>query len=352
MFTLEPLPHDLHVQQPQVPDAEPETERPRHLGFVAERAVVEPQLLEGITQIVEGVAVDGVQPAEDHRFRLQVAGQRLRGRARRLGDGLARSSLSHVLDAGDEIPHLAGTERRGRRVLRPSTAHLEGLVGHPGLHEPELGARPHLTVHHPDRTDHTAVLIEMGVEDERLQRFVDLADGGRDAVDHGIEEFADALAGLGRDAQDLIGGNAEHLLDLRRVHVRLGGGEVDLVEAGDDLEVVLEGQVTVGEGLGLDALAGVDHEDHAFAGGERPRDLVAEIDVARSVDQVDHVVAVVEPHRLELDGDAALALEVHRIEVLGAHLPGVDGAADLEDAVGQGGLAVVDVGDDRQVADS
>ena len=153
-------------------------------------------------------------------------------------------------------------------------------------------------------------------------------------------------------AQDVVGGDAEHPLDLGRVAVGLGGGQVDLVEAGDDLEVVLERQVAVGQRLGLDALRRVDDEDHALARGERPRHLVAEVDVAGRVDDVDDVVAVVEADRLQLDRDAALALEVHRVEVLLAHVAGVDGAADLEDAIGQRRLAVVDVGDDREVADA
>ncbi len=62
--------------------------------------------------------------------------------------------------------------------------------------------------------------------------------------------------------------------------------------------------------------------------------------------------AVLEAHRLQLDRDAPLALEVHRVEVLGAHRAGVDGAADLEHPVGEGRLAVVDVGDDRDVAEA
>ena len=59
-----------------------------------------------------------------------------------------------------------------------------------------------------------------------------------------------------------------------------GGGEVGLVDDGDDGEVELKGGVGVGEGLGLDALGGVDQEDGALAGGEGAGDLVAEVDVA------------------------------------------------------------------------
>ena len=65
-----------------------------------------------------------------------------------------------------------------------------------------------------------------------------------------------------------LGGDAEHLSRSRRRSGRVGGRQVDLVERGDDLEVVLEGQVAVGQGLGLDALGRVDEEDHALARGE------------------------------------------------------------------------------------
>ena len=47
------------------------------------------------------------------------------------------------------------------------------------------------------------------------------------------------------------------------------GGEVGLVDDGDDGEIEFEGGVGVGEGLGFDALGGVNEEDGALAGGER-----------------------------------------------------------------------------------
>ena len=50
--------------------------------------------------------------------------------------------------------------------------------------------------------------------------------------------------------------------------LRLRGGQVDLVEDRDDGQVALDGHVEVGQGLGLDALGGVDQEDGALAGGE------------------------------------------------------------------------------------
>ena len=134
-------------------------------------------------------------------------------------------------------------------------------------------------------------------------------------------------------------------------------GQVDLVEDRDDLEPGLHGQKEIREGLGLHPLRRIDDEDRPFARGERPAHLVGEVDVARRVDQVELVGLAVargvgHAHGVELDGDAALALQVHRVEDLFAHLALVERARGLDEPVGQGGLAVVNVGDDTEISDA
>ena len=51
------------------------------------------------------------------------------------------------------------------------------------------------------------------------------------------------------------------------------------------------------------------------------------------------------------DGDAPLPLQIHGVQDLVFHFPLVDGVALLQQAVCQGGFAVVDVGDDGEIAD-
>ena len=74
--------------------------------------------------------------------------------------------------------------------------------------------------------------------------------------------------------------------------------------------------------------------------------------MARRVDQVELVALPVDADGLGLDRDPALALELHRVEHLLAHLAARDGVGELEDAVGQRRLPMVDVRDDREVADA
>ena len=148
----------------------------------------------------------------------------------------------------------------------------------------------------------------------------------------------------------------DDVCDLAPRLVGLRARQIDLVDDRDDLEVVLDREVRVGQRLRLDALRRVDDQQRALARGERPRHLVREVDVPGRVDEVQDVLLavvrrVVQADRVGLDRDAALALEVHRVEDLRFHLARLQRAGDLEKAIGQRRLAVVDVRDDREVAD-
>jgi len=59
------------------------------------------------------------------------------------------------------------------------------------------------------------------------------------------------------------------------------------------VQVVLQREVEVGQRLRLDALRGVDEQDGSLTRRQRAGHFVAEVDVPRGVDQVEHVVPTV-----------------------------------------------------------
>ena len=78
--------------------------------------------------------------------------------------------------------------------------------------------------------------------------------------------------------------------------------------------------------------------------------------MTRRVHQVEDISlavlgAVFEAHGLRLDRDAALALELHVVEHLLAHLARFEAAASLDQPIGEGRLAVVDMRNDREITD-
>ena len=132
--------------------------------------------------------------------------------------------------------------------------------------------------------------------------------------------------------------------------------QVDLVDDGDDGQLIVESQLGVGQGLGLDALRGVNDEQGSLASCEAARDLVRKVNVTRGVNQVELVFAPVpsaieQAHGVGLDGNAALSLEIHGIQDLVRHLALGERACLLEQPVSQRGLAVINMGDNREVAD-
>lgn len=54
---------------------------------------------------------------------------------------------------------------------------------------------------------------------------------------------------------------------------------------------------------------------------------------------------------LGFDGDPALALDIHGVQNLRGHFTIGQAPAAMDQAIRQGGLAMVDVGDNRKIAD-
>ena len=114
--------------------------------------------------------------------------------------------------------------------------------------------------------DDAAVLVVRRVEDERARRRVGLAARRRNPLDDRVQHLLDTDPGLRGDAEDVLRDVPEKLRELGCGAVGVGLREVDLVRHRDDLELVVEGEVRVREGLRLDALGGVDEQERALAG--------------------------------------------------------------------------------------
>ena len=160
---------------------------------------------------------------------------------------------------------------------------------------------------------------------------------GRAVEDGEIELF---LAGIerGEQIEDLV-----H--DHRRPRIR----PIHLVDHHDGLEADLERLGHDELGLRQRTLGGVHQDQRPVHHIEDALHLAAEIGVAGRVDDVDAGAVPVDRGHLGENGDAAFALQVVGIHRALRHpLVLAEGAGLLQQPVDQSGLAMVDVGDDRQ----
>ena len=273
-----------------------------------------------------------------------------------VGHGVAHLDVGQGLDAAGHVAHLAHAQVVGLGHLGAEHAHLVHPVLAAGDHE--VHGLPGLqgAVHDAHQAHHPAVLVVVAVEHQRLEGGLGVALGGGHALDDLLQHRQAVLAGLGRyiDGVRRIH-QADDRVDLLQHPLGIAGGQVGLVEHREDFQVVLQGQVGVGQGLGLHPLGGVHHQDGPLAGGQAAAHLVGEVHVPRGVDEVESVDLsvqrrVLQGHGVGLDGDAPLPLQFHVVQDLGLHVAHGDGVGELQQPVGQGRLAVVDVRDDREIA--
>ena len=98
--------------------------------------------------------------------------------------------------------------------------------------------------------------------------------------------------------------------------------------------------------------AEVDQHQGAVGHPQHPFDLAAEVGVAGRVDDVDLHAAIGDRDVLGQNGDPPLSLQVVGIEdLLADQLRIAEASALAKHAIDERRLAVVDVGDDRDVAD-
>ena len=197
-------------------------------------------------------------------------------------------------------------------------------------------------------------VLEQHLE-ERLQA-VDRGDVGQ--LEVGVERIergapAARVAVHDREADLVLVGVEveEELLHLVDDFGDAGVAAVDLVHHEDHGKAGLEGLAEHEAGLRQRSLARVDEEEDAVDHGERTLHLTAEVGVPGRVDDVDLHVAVPDGGVLGQDRDALLALQVHRVhDAVGHFLVGPERAGLAQHGVDEGGLAVVDVRDDRDVS--
>ena len=348
-----------------------------------DRHVAEQLALQAVDQVAAG---EVLALLARHRRRVDTEGHA----QHRLVDDEA-GQCHRVLDRGDGVADLdLGETGHDEQV---AGRQLVGLVAADAFEGHELGeaalergltlgellleqghglATAHDAVHHTTDGQTAEVLARVELGDHGLERLGGVALGSRDGLEDRVEQgrqvgallgHADALhrpalAGHGGDDLEvdvLVTGVEvdEQLVHLVEDLVGAGVLAVDLVDDDDGRQVLGECLLQHVAGLRQGPLGGVDEQQHAVDHGERTLDLTAEVGVAGRVDQVDLGAFPGDRRGLGEDGDPALALLVVGVhDSIDHRLVGGECSGGTQQRVDERGLAVVDVGYERDVTNS
>ena len=96
----------------------------------------------------------------------------------------------------------------------------------------------------------------------------------------------DVDACLGGDLRCVHSWQTDDVLNLLFDPMRISRGQVDLVQNRQHFQIMLNGQIGVGQCLCFHPLTGVHHQHSAFTGGQTAADFIVKVHMTRSVDQI------------------------------------------------------------------
>ena len=276
-----------------------------------------------------------------------------------------------TIDAGD-ADDVAGLTLRHFLFLQAEMAqHRQDArvaLGAVGIDDSDLHARANGAAGDAAHADHAHVVGVVERADLHLERAVRISWRRRHTIDDQLQQRRHVfrhLVGLGTgdavqrrgvhhgEVELGLGGTetVEEIENLIDDPVGPGTRPVDLVHHHDGVQAGLEGLACHEARLGHRAVHRVDQQQHTVDHREDALHLAAEVGVAGSIDDVDAVAVPVDRGVLREDGDAALTLLIVGVhDALLARVSAGESSALLEEPVDQRGLAVVDVGDNGDVA--
>ena len=165
-----------------------------------------------------------------------------------------------------------------------------------------------------------------------------------------------ALVRTGEDVREIgqfvVGAQFKEQLERFVEHfVRPGVGAVDLVDDHNRLQPAFERLAQHEASLRHRAFGRIDEHQGSVGHVQHPLDLATEIGVARGIDEINLHPPIVDGDVFGQDRDAALVFQIIGVENTLAHqLARTVLAALAKHAIDQGCFAVIDVSNDRQVA--
>ena len=337
-------------------EAAPETESKRNGRFRNERygRVVQRQLFKRVPKLRILIPLYRIKTAKHHRFDATVAGEGLRRRVKRVGDGVSHMRLRNAFDIRDEISHLAPSETIHRNVRRTEDADFLHRIFLPRNHEADIRSRSDLSVDDSDIADNTAVIVVNRIENQRPERRFGVSLGRADRLHDALQDVIDAGSFLRARKNRVRRVQSYRVLDLLFDRLGMRGREVDFIDDRNDVQALFDRHIRVGQRLRLDSLRCVHDKDRALAGRQRTGHFIPEIHMAGSIDQIEDIGAavfrrVIHSDRNEFDRYAPFPFEFHGIENLILHPPLVDRPRSLEKTIGERRFSVIDMCDDAEI---
>ena len=307
--------------------ATPESEAQRIgcLGLVEQRGIIKGEFAQRISEILVVVGVHRKDPRVDLRLDALKARQSRRFLMRSGDQGVSNRSPFDVFDARHDKTHLSCHQAAGFCPSWREDADHVGLMLFAGRAHHKLVALAQLPLLDSHQRHDTQIIVEPGINNECLQRRFAVAFWCRHIFYEVLEHIFDTETRLGACRHCARRVDTDDLFNFLLHALRIGLGQVHLIEHRQHLEALLDRCVAVSHRLRFNTLTRIHHQQCPFAGSQRARHLIGEIHMTGRVDKIQLILLtvsrlVIQGDALGFNRDAPLPLQIHGVEHLFGHL--------------------------------
>ncbi len=279
-LTLEPFLNNFEMQQPKEAAAKAEAKRIRAFGLETETCIVKAQLRKRILEVFKIRRFGGVQAAEHHRLHRLKPRQGRIGEVFLVGDRITHIAFIDHFYAGLNIAYFTWPQLAHRHFFGGEGADRFNRMGTARIHHTYLLSLANRSLKYADEDDNAEIGIVPAIHKQGFQCRFGVALGRWHLVNNGFQQIGNAKARFGGYMQCIGAINPDHIFDLLRDPLWLGGRKVDFVQHRHDLVIVIERLVHIRQRLRFHTLARIHHQQRAFACGQTTAHLIGEIDVA------------------------------------------------------------------------
>ena len=149
---------------------------------------------------------------------------------------------------------------------------------------------------------------------------------GRDFFYNSIQNFLNALTGLGRSQNSLRGIQTNNILYFLLYSLWICTRQIYFVNNRNNFQIMFQGHIYVGQGLSLHSLSRIHNQQCTLTGSQASGYLIGKIHMARSINQVQAIhlpilAPIVQTNCLGLDGNTSFPFQIHIIQYLSRHFP-------------------------------
>mmetsp|Transcript_37927 Transcript_37927/g.88256 ORF Transcript_37927/g.88256 Transcript_37927/m.88256 type:complete len:220 (-) Transcript_37927:531-1190(-) len=191
------------------------------------------------------------------------------------------------------VAHFARLQYINWNLMGNHYSYFCDIILRSACHKSDLVTLLKLSVDHAKEHNDTTILIVHTIKNQGFERHgfsVPVGCLGRRYFLHDpLHNIVDPDPALRTGLYDVGAVQPDRVLDLLRHSLRLRRRQIDLVQHGNALQIVLQGQVDVRHRLRLDSLTGVHHQQRPLARREAAAHLVRKVHVSGGVDQIQRV---------------------------------------------------------------